>query len=184
MKAEIRKQLKERRNVLLTDFVMKNSTKMAEILFKTVVYKNSECIMLYKALGNEVNTDAIFEKGLADGKTLVFPVTDSKSGVIVPYSADRNTVFNKGGFSVEEPQNSHEIQAGEIDLVIVPGIGFDMKGNRIGFGKGCYDGFLKECNAVKIGLCYGFQVVENIPAEEHDIKMDYILTEKGFFSCI
>jgi len=67
--------------------------------------------------------------------------------------------------------------------VIVPGIAFDKAGSRIGFGKGCYDMFLDGLNAVKIGFCYDFQVMDEIPSDDHDIRMDFLVTEKGVLRC-
>jgi len=71
----------------------------------------------------------------------------------------------------------------EIDLVIVPGVVFDKNLNRIGFGKGYYDKILNRLkpSAKKVALAHDFQVLEDIPAEEHDVKMDMIITEKNIY---
>ncbi len=71
-----------------------------------------------------------------------------------------------------------------IELVIVPGIVFDIKGYRVGHGLGYYDKFLKKTNAKKIGLAFEFQVVSEISYEEHDIKMDKIVTEDRIIDCL
>ena len=68
-------------------------------------------------------------------------------------------------------------------MILIPGIGFDKCGARIGFGKGCYDMFLPQTNAVKIGFCFNFQLVDKIPADCHDINMDLIITESGITDC-
>jgi len=75
------------------------------------------------------------------------------------------------------PSNNPEISPEEIDLVFVPGIVFDGLGWRLGFGGGFYDDFLKDCGAVKAGLCFQMQVVENVPHDSRDVKMDFIVTE-------
>ena len=63
--------------------------------------------------------------------------------------------------------------------MIIPGVAFDREGGRLGFGKGCYDAFLGSIDTFKVGLCYGVQLVDEVPTEEHDIKMDMIVTECG-----
>ena len=76
-----------------------------------------------------------------------------------------------------EPIEALPIKHSTIDSVIVPGIAFDSQGNRLGFGKGNYDRFLKRAtHAVKIGLAYDSQMVESIPSQEHDVPMDFVVT--------
>ena len=73
-----------------------------------------------------------------------------------------------------------EFNPDKLDLVIVPGIAFDKKGHRIGYGYGYYDRFLKTIKkkAVKIGLAFDFQLIESIPEEEHDVPMNIVVTDK------
>ena len=74
------------------------------------------------------------------------------------------------------------MEKADIDIVIVPGVAFDKKYNRMGYGKGYYDRFLKDMTALKIGVCHSFQLVDEIPSEPHDIKMDMIVTEREIWS--
>ena len=183
MKNEIRKKLKEMRNSMTDSEVLSKSALACQAFIESKFYKNAKCIMIYKRLGNETDTDEIIKRALSDNKKLVFPVTDQKSGKITPYYADGSTEFDIGGFSVSEPKNSAEANPGDIDVILIPGIGFDKCGARIGFGKGCYDMFLPQTNAVKIGFCFNFQLVDKIPADCHDINMDLIITESGITDC-
>ena len=143
------------------------------------IYKNSKTLMLYMPLGNETDTTKVINQAYKDGKKVVFPVTDKESGVITPCYAEETADFVTGAFNVNEPQNGTKAELCDIDVVLVPGIAFDCKGARVGFGKGCYDRLLTETDAVKVGFCYDFQVCDNIPAEEHDIMMDFVVTESG-----
>ena len=86
--------------------------------------------------------------------------------------------FEKGTFSVLEPKERVCLDKNNIDVVLVPGIAFDRCGGRVGFGKGCYDKFLKDINAIKIGFCYDFQLLEHINTDSTDVTMDFIITEK------
>lgn len=89
--------------------------------------------------------------------------------------------LQKGRFGILEPKNKIRLKSfSKIAAVIVPGIAFDKKGNRLGFGKGYFDKFLKKIksDALKIGLAFSFQVLKKIPTTKNDIKMDFIITEK------
>ena len=183
MKNEIRTKIKEMRKLMNEKEVVQNSFLASGNFLKSDFYKNAKCIMLYKKLGNETDTSRVIGQALSDKKRIVFPVTDEKSGKITPYYADSSTEFVSGGFSVFEPASSELANPQDIDVIIIPGIAFDKTGARIGFGKGCYDMFLPKTKAVKIGFCYVFQLVNNIPSDNHDIKMDYIITEKGIIDC-
>ena len=183
MKTEIRRINKEKRNLMAEDEVLQKSIAASEIFLSSLIYKNSKTLMLYMPLGNETDTTFIIDTALKDGKTLVFPVTDKYTGRITPYCADAATEFVKGNFSVQEPSKTKIADVAEIDTVLVPGIAFDKYGNRVGFGKGCYDEFLKRADAVFVGFCYEFQVCDEIDADCYDVKMDFLVTEKGMSDC-
>ncbi len=183
MKNKIRMELKEQRRNMTVEDAVEKSDLAAEIFLKSTIYKNAKTLMLYMPLGKETDTGRIIERAFEDGKRTVLPLTDAKSGNITPVFFDKNTVFKKGSFSVLEPQEGEFLNKTKIDVVIVPGIAFSPKGGRVGFGKGCYDMFLVGMDAVKVGLCYEFQLCEDIPLDEHDVKMDYIVTEKRLISC-
>lgn len=181
MKNEIRKEFKLKRKIMEKFEVCEKSARACKLFLESDLYKNAKVLMLYMPLGNETDTREIINKAFADGKKVVFPVTDEKSGEITPCYATAQTKFEKGAFSVCEPKIIDVADVLDIDVVIVPGIAFDKEGARIGFGKGCYDGFLTKTKAIKIGFCYDFQLCEKIPTEDYDIKMDYIITENGVF---
>lgn len=147
------------------------------------LYKQANVIMLYMPIGNETDTADIIKQAFVDGKKVLVPVTHPETGEITACIITEETCFAKGAFSVNEPVSGEKATQTEVEVVIVPGIVFDKKGGRIGFGKGCYDRFLNSCSAVKIGFCYEFQVAEEIPTEEHDVKMDYIITENRITKC-
>ena len=81
-------------------------------------------------------------------------------------------------------QRVREASVSDIDLIIVPGIAFDERCNRCGFGKGYYDRLLSESKAVKIGLCYDFQVVDELECDEYDIAMDMVITERRIINAV
>ena len=181
-KEELRMKNKAKRKEMKPCEVEEKSKRTAEIFLNSDIYKNANVIMLYYPLGNEVDTRYIFKKLLNDNKIAVFPVTDIVTNEITPVLADNNTQFLKGAYSVFEPDNK-KVYNEKIDLVIVPGIAFDKRGFRVGFGKGCYDRFLEKINAIKVGFCYDFQITDNIENDIFDIKMNYLVSESGMIDC-
>lgn len=139
--------------------------------------------MLYMPLGNEVLTQKMIENAFADGKTVLVPVTDGETFEISAHKIEQDTKFEEGVFSLKEPKFKKLFDKYKIDVVLVPGVAFSRRGTRIGFGKGCYDRFLKECKATKVGFCYEFQLTEKIISDSFDIDMNYIVTEKEFIDC-
>lgn len=172
-KDDIRKEMKRARREI-TDRE-KKSLAAARALLSTSEYRSAESVMLYCPLGSEVDTAYIADAARADGKKVLYPVTDEASGVITPILVDKDTEFLRGAFGIKEPLG--EVYNGDIDLVVVPGVAFDREGGRLGFGKGCYDGFLSSISTIKVGLCYDIQLIEKLPSEEHDVRMDMIVSE-------
>ncbi len=182
-KQEIREQNKTLRRQMNRIDAETKSQAAAEAFLKSEVYGTSKQIMLYMPLGNELDLTAVKNTALADGKRVVLPVTEKNSGIITPICVGENTVFEKGSFSVMEPQSTATADMARTDVVLVPGIAFDKGGARVGFGKGCYDMLLERYSGIKIGVCYEFQLQSKIPADLHDVRMDYILTESGLEKC-
>lgn len=182
-KNEIRKLKKEERRLMSKEDVLKKSNLACEIFLQSNIYKESKTLMLYMPLGNEINPMKIVEQAYRDDKKVIFPVTDEQSGIITPIYASENTEFSIGAFSVSEPKSNFVADKKKIDVVLVPGIAFDKKGNRIGFGKGCYDQFLYHISAVTVGFCYESQLCPLIPSESTDYALDFIVTEKEIIDC-
>ena len=129
-------------------------------------------VMLYSALPDEVQTQAFLEKWHLK-KTIILPTVVGDDIIPVEYGKDTN--FAVGDFNILEPQN--EPYTGLFDLIIVPGVAFDRHGNRLGRGKGYYDRFLcQHLDVKRIGICFDFQLVDEIPTEPFDIKMDEVLS--------
>ena len=93
---------------------------------------------------------------------------------ILPYDETR---LELGSFHIEEPQGETTVDPSEIELIVVPAVAYDRAGNRLGRGKGFYDRLLSTTRASKIGVGYEFQLLDSLPAEEHDVPMDMIITQ-------
>ena len=111
-----------------------------------------------------------------DEKEVYVPVV--KGNEIIPSLLKRWEELKSGAYGILEPEEIRAIEPHKIDVAIVPGIAFDFRGYRIGYGKGYFDRLLAKMDAMKVGIAFDFQLVEEIPHEKHDIKMDVIITEK------
>lgn len=154
----------------------KERDQMSESICRKVLshpqWKAAHTILLYYALPDETNTGSLIETALKEGKKVLLPVVEGNDLQLKCFTGETRL----GKFNIEEPTGPEFYSYACIDLVIVPGIAFDQGGNRLGRGKGYYDRTLPLLsNAYKIGLCFPFQILESIPHEEHDIKMDYVV---------
>lgn len=129
---------------------------------------DKKVIMLYNAIDGEVQVNSL---ALLKDKIFLFPRVEGDSIVAV-----KNTDFSIGSYGILEPVGKE--YTGKIDAIIVPMCAFDTNLNRLGFGKGYYDRFLKNKNCLKIGVAFSCQQTDNIQAKETDVKMDIIITEK------
>ncbi|SCJ98257.1 5-formyltetrahydrofolate cyclo-ligase family protein [uncultured Clostridium sp.] len=177
----IRKEIAELRNNLKLEDKKILDKKVFDLLIKSDFYKKSKRIFIYVSYKNEVDTKEIIYYSLKNGKTIYVPkinIEDKTMKAIRIHSLNELYV-NKYG--ILEP-NIVDKSCSELDfdLIIIPGIAFDMKGNRIGYGGGYYDKYLSglECKIDKVALAYEFQVIDNIVIEKHDIKVDCVITDK------
>lgn len=182
-KTIIRKQILEKRAALAPGVLEKASEKAAERLIAMEEYINANTVMVYMDFRNEVPTGKIIEQIRLSGKKLLLPLTAGDFRLIpyeIPNEGKLSDYFTTSGYGIAEPNPDFckEADPDSIDLVIIPGSVFDQYGNRIGYGKGCYDRFLSSHSpkAFKLALAYDFQVLPCIPADPTDVKMDKILT--------
>lgn len=181
-KQEIREKVNTERKTLHPSVISEKSRKIIEILKSLDEYNDAETIMPYLSLDIEVDTKEFIKNELINkNKTIIIPFVEENDIKISRLDDFKN--LDQGKFGVLEPikKEKHE---GKIDLIIVPGVAFDSKGSRIGFGKGYYDRFLQENKeALKVALAFEEQIVDSIPAELHDISVDMIITEKRVVRC-
>lgn len=177
-KAELRKEIKARRKALTPDEVSFASKSISDSLWETSAFTKANTVMVYISAFNEVSTIAIVERLLLLGKRVIVPISDTATETLILSYIEDMSSLSVGAYGVLEPNNICRANASDIDCILVPGISFDVNGNRMGFGKGYYDKLLSKTSAVKIGLCYDFQLVEMIEVEVHDVPMDIIITEK------
>ncbi|WP_168190034.1 5-formyltetrahydrofolate cyclo-ligase [Caloramator sp. E03] len=179
MKKEIRKNMILLRNSYDEKILDEISTKITDNIFDWQIFKDSKVVMLYSSIKSEVRTKKIIIKALEDLKVVALPKTLKDIGQIIACSINDMNGLSIGTYGTLEPNDTKIIDKNDIDIVFVPGVAFDYKGFRIGYGAGYYDRYLKDYDGIKIGVCYGFQLIDDVFHDEHDIKMDYLVTEKG-----
>jgi len=139
-------------------------------LAETPEYQQATMVMAYASMRTEVDTAGLFARLRQDGKTLLLPRIEPERIVAVK-DADGWTT---GGYGIKEPLGP-SIDPQLIDLVIVPGLAFTLDGKRLGRGRGYYDAFLLEVRAPTIGVCFSEQILEDLPMEPHDTKLDRVM---------
>jgi len=182
-KAAIRKEILKKRDTLTVDILRWAHETAANRLVRMSEYARANTVMAYMDYRKEVPTGKIVEEIRRTGRALVLPRVNSDFSLtpyVIPKEGNFYDYIALSPIGIPEPRPEVCLEANlqSIDLVIIPGSVFDQFGNRIGYGKGCYDRFLPNLSpkAFKLALAYDFQVLQCIPADPHDVRMDKILT--------
>ncbi len=184
LKRNIRKIIQDKRDSLLVLYRKKASKIAAEKFFNSVHYINSSNILIYYPFRSEIDTTVVIKKALKDSKNIILPrISDQQLELY--YVNDPEKQLKKGAYDIMEPDTilCRKARISDIDLAVVPGVGFDRKLNRLGYGGGFYDKLLRLIpkEIKKIALCFEIQVVERIPTYENDIKVDLLITDTGIY---
>ena len=138
------------------------------------VFRTAHTLLLYYSLPDEVNTHDFIRKWSAH-KQILLPVVIGDDLELRRYTGPAD--LKKGAYGIEEPVGEPFTDYDSIDLAIIPGVAFDTHGNRLGRGKGYYDRLLPRLpHTYKIGICFPFQLVEEVPTEAQDVRMDEVLS--------
>lgn len=171
-KRELRQAMRRQKHLHLGD----DASEVINRLRKHPRLVNADTLLLYSALPDEVPTQSLIDELVAQGKTVLLPrVVNDTEMELRQYTGMQD--LQAGAFGILEPTGKLFTDYEKIDVVVVPGMAFDKEGHRLGRGKGYYDRFLAKIrNTYKIGLCFPWQLVDNVPTDEHDILMDEIMT--------
>ena len=173
MKNEIRLKIKEQLSIMSEVEKETESKQILETLENNNIFKNASNILMYWSLDNEVRTHEFINKWHTK-KNIYLPVIIDNELKIKKYTKE----MVNGKYNINEPVG--EVYNASIDLVIVPGLAFDQDNNRLGRGKGYYDRLLKNLDTYKIGICFKCQLIDKIPKDKWDIKMNEIATFTQF----
>lgn len=183
-KSGLRKEFLRKRRSLSAPTVTSKSDQIFRNVIKLKELNLAQNFLVYLPIGNEVDTKEII-KHLILQKSVVFVPAFLKSLNI--YKVAKFTSFDDlepGPFKILQPKNISVVGTDLINIALIPGMGFDKHGVRLGYGRGVYDMLLADFRGLKIGLAYDFQIVERIPKEEHDLVVDMMITESRIYEII
>ena len=182
VKQSLRTEVRARLREMSEDAQRIQSARACESFLSQDVYAKVSSVLLYMPLRDEVDVRLIMERAISDGKSVALPR-------YVPETAAYDAFFIgdepllPGPFNILEPAMSNPAPLNRLDLIVVPGIGFDLRGRRLGRGKGFYDRLLSAASGLKCGICFEEQLLPEIPVEPHDVALDFIATPSRWLDC-
>jgi len=180
-KKEIRTKINDKRKNLSSLIKQQYNLKIVEKLTALAEWEKAKNILIYVSHDFEVDTHQII-RSCFDIKSIIVPKTHKNDHSLTLHKIDSFDDLKKGNYHILEPlSHTKQIDPEDIDLAIIPGVAFDLKGHRIGYGKAYYDKLNRNLKCPKIGLAYNLQIVDNIPAEKHDEPVDILITENNTY---
>lgn len=178
-KRTLRQQLLARRRALAATERESASADIQRTLVAFPAFAAARVVALYAAIENEVETEEIFRAALSLGKEVLFPAVNGD--ILVFHRVTARNELHAGAYGIPEPTPACPVRDPRAaDLLVIPAVGFDLSGQRLGYGKGYYDKTLHslEGSGRLVGIAYDFQLVDAIAGEPHDVRMDVIITDK------
>lgn len=168
---ELRKTMIFKRKVMSNDEVITKSSIICDKIIDSDIYKKSKVVYLYCSVNNEVDLNKVINDAYSKGKTVAFPKVEGENMNFYVTSSKDDLV--PGYFNIPEPNATYP--APKADLIIVPGTVFTKEGKRIGYGGGFYDRFLSQNKVYSIGVCYDFQLMDDLYTQAHDQILNEII---------
>ncbi len=168
--------------------IAKKSRQILDILSSWSVLKKADAVMIYMDFRSEVQTKQIIGHCLSHDKDVIVPVVDETTAQMVLIQIDSNTTFIESKLGILEPAITRDDTRSlyDVDLVLAPGVAFDLAGNRLGYGGGYYDRLFDAHSEIRhlikvYGLAFECQLVDAVPTDKDDRKMDGVITEKQIY---
>ncbi|WP_407313259.1 5-formyltetrahydrofolate cyclo-ligase [Desulfosporosinus sp. SB140] len=184
LKAEVRKSCLDLRAGLGNEERKNRSRQIQQNVLNLPEFKQAQTVMLFLNFRDEVETTALAETTIASKKRLILPRC-APQGLLLPIETrDLRVDIEPGLWGIREPKLTiGEADPSEIDLIIVPGAGFDLQGNRLGYGGGYYDRFFMRIKPTvpRIAIAFECQIIEQVPVDMHDAKMTMLVTENNVY---
>lgn len=173
-KADIRKKMRELKRAVPAEEKLHRSEAIMRQVEQLPEFSEARVILLYWSMADEVQTHSFVERWYRE-KTLLLPCVEGDDLLLRQYTGPECLVAGEQ-FGIGEPTGPVWTDLEAVELIVVPGVAFDRMGNRMGRGRGFYDRLLKSTpQAVKVGVAYGFQLLDEIPVEPHDVKMNAVI---------
>lgn len=177
LKKALRQEALEKRFRLPAAERKAKSREIEKKLFTLPDFQAARTIMFYASFRSEVETHDMVRRALAEGKRVVLPKIKGKDLALFEIR-DFDSDVQPGQWDIPEPSGGKPFAPEEIGLIVVPGAAFDERGNRLGYGAGFYDKLLKEYKGATAALAFELQIVPSVPADQHDVPVKKIVTEK------
>ena len=182
-KKEVRRQIRALKRAMTDDEKRRQSEFIMHQVEQMTAFLEAQTVLLYWSMDDEVQTHAFVDRW-CQSKKMLLPCVDGDDLLLRPYTG-RDCLVAGEQFGIGEPAAYDatgnalpvftDLEA--IDLIIVPGVAFDRDGNRLGRGRGFYDRMLMSTpNALKVGLAFDFQMLDKVPTEPFDVKMDFVIS--------
>jgi 5-formyltetrahydrofolate cyclo-ligase len=177
-KSDLRSIIRARLGKISAAKRVASSVQLCAKLKEKSFFQNAATILFFAPLPDEADVWPLLRESLAAGKIVALPQFDAKTQNYVARRVQNlQDEIVTGQFWVREPKSGcSKIRLEKFDLVLVPGIAFDLRGNRLGRGRGFYDRLLQNVRGVKCGIAFDGQVVKEVPAGKPDVPVDFILT--------
>ena len=176
-KKALRREIGAKKRALTAREIEDRSARLAEKLYATAQYREAKSLYAYLSFNQEVRTNPIIERAWADGKRVAVPkVLGDRMDFIWIDSFDN--LAPQGAFGILEPIENGPVADDGTALILMPGLAFDPRGHRVGYGGGYYDRYLAaQPHHPTVALCYDFQLFEHLDVEEYDVPVDVIITD-------
>ena len=175
-KKAFRREISAKKRAMSVAEIEQASSRLAEKFYASEPYKNAQSIYAYLSYNQEVRTEGIILRALADGKRVAVPKVYGEEMRFI-WIENLNQIA-PGAFNIPEPIADEPVADDLTALVLMPGLAFDPEGHRPGYGGGFYDRYLAEQpDHPLVALCYGFQMFDHLETEAHDIPVDLVIAD-------
>ncbi|MDI1472324.1 MAG: 5-formyltetrahydrofolate cyclo-ligase [Thermodesulfovibrio sp.] len=184
MKRVLRKRMIEIRNNIEITKKKQKDEKIASKFLDFLENNSFKSVLLYASFGSEVDTWKIFELCKKLSIKTAFPKVNEKDKSLDLYWIESLKELSEGYKSILEPCTEKKASLNDIEVIVVPGLAFDRNCYRIGYGGGYYDKLLSKKTGLAVGLAYEEQIINEIPIDKHDKKLDFIITDERVINCV
>ena len=182
-KKRLREWAKARRGMLSPEEKRQGNAAACRRVWGLAAYQKAKTVFCYVATGGEIDVTELFRQAWKDGKRVAVPKC-GKNGQMDAREITSLSSLSAGRYGILEPEeDAPVVPPEEIGLAVIPCLACDRRGYRLGYGGGYYDRYLPKTKCPAVMLCRRHLLREDIPVEDHDVKMDYLVTEKGIVRC-
>jgi 5-formyltetrahydrofolate cyclo-ligase len=187
-KKELRKKVQELRDSIDLEQREILSAHVAENLWTVPEFMSADTVLFFISFRSEVDTMPMIVRALREGKTVCVPCTDAgNKAMVASRIADIDSDLEVGNYEILEPREEclRPLPPESMDVILMPGVAFDLTGGRLGYGGGYYDRFLEKCSpgCMLIAVAFEIQIVEHVPCADHDASIHKIVTETRVIDC-